>query len=52
MSETDTRTLILDAAQDLIQRLGANAVSYQHLSEAVGIRKASIHRQRRQSHRE
>jgi TetR/AcrR family transcriptional repressor of nem operon len=43
MSETDSRTLILDAAQDLIQRLGANAVSYQHLSEAVGIRKASIH---------
>jgi TetR/AcrR family transcriptional repressor of nem operon len=43
VSETDTRTLILDAAQDLIQRLGANAVSYQHLSDAVGIRKASIH---------
>src|SRR5215470_9426462 len=43
MSESDTRTLILDAAQDLIQRLGANAMSYQHLSEAVGIRKASIH---------
>jgi TetR/AcrR family transcriptional repressor of nem operon len=43
MSEPDTRTLILDAAQDLIQRLGANAMSYQHLSEAVGIRKASIH---------
>jgi TetR/AcrR family transcriptional repressor of nem operon len=43
MSEADTRTLILDAAQGLVQRLGANAVSYQHLSEAVGIRKASIH---------
>jgi TetR/AcrR family transcriptional repressor of nem operon len=43
MSEPDTRTLILDAAQDLIQRLGANAMSYQHLSEAVNIRKASIH---------
>src|SRR5690242_12000211 len=43
MTEADTRTLILDAAQDLIQRLGANAVSYQHLSDAVGIRKASIH---------
>jgi TetR/AcrR family transcriptional repressor of nem operon len=43
MSETDTRSLLLDAAQDLIQRLGANAMSYQHLSEAVGIRKASIH---------
>jgi TetR/AcrR family transcriptional repressor of nem operon len=43
MSEADTRTLILDAAQDLVQRRGANAMSYQHLSEAVGIRKASIH---------
>jgi len=43
MSESDTLTLILDAAQDLIQRLGANAMSYQHLSEAVDIRKASIH---------
>lgn len=39
----DTRTKLLDAAQDLIQRLGANAMSYQNLSEAVGIRKASIH---------
>jgi TetR/AcrR family transcriptional regulator, transcriptional repressor for nem operon len=39
----DTRTRILDAAQDLIQRIGANAMSYQHISEAVGIRKASIH---------
>src|SRR5262245_42298888 len=43
MSEPDTRTMILDAAQDLIQRRGANAMSYQDLSEAVGIRKASIH---------
>jgi TetR/AcrR family transcriptional repressor of nem operon len=39
----DTRSRILDAAQDLIQRLGANAISYQHVSDAVGIRKASIH---------
>ena len=43
MDTADTRTRILDAAQDLIQRLGANAISYQHVSEAVGIRKASIH---------
>ena len=43
MSEPDTRSLILDAAQELIQRLGANGMSYQHLSKAVGIRKASIH---------
>jgi TetR/AcrR family transcriptional repressor of nem operon len=41
--DQDTRTRLLDAAQDLIQRLGANAMSYRHLSEAVGIRKASIH---------
>jgi TetR/AcrR family transcriptional repressor of nem operon len=33
----------LDTAQDLVQRIGANAMSYQHISEAVGIRKASIH---------
>lgn len=39
----DTKTQILDAAQDLIQRVGANAMSYQDISEAVGIRKASIH---------
>lgn len=38
-----TRTRILDAAQDLVQRIGANAMSYQHISKAVGIRKASIH---------
>ena len=40
---SETRTRILDAAQDLIQRIGANAMSYQHVSQAVGIRKASIH---------
>ncbi|HJZ89758.1 MAG TPA: TetR/AcrR family transcriptional regulator [Gemmataceae bacterium] len=43
MDDTDTRSRILDAAQELIQRLGANAISYQHISDAVGIRKASIH---------
>jgi TetR/AcrR family transcriptional repressor of nem operon len=39
----DTRTAILDAAQGLIQTLGANGISYQHISDAVKIRKASIH---------
>jgi TetR/AcrR family transcriptional regulator, transcriptional repressor for nem operon len=39
----DTKTKILDVAQDLIQRLGVNAMSYHDISEAVGIRKASIH---------
>jgi TetR/AcrR family transcriptional repressor of nem operon len=43
LDEPDTRTRLLDAAQDLVQRVGANAMSYQHLSDAVGIRKASIH---------
>jgi len=43
MPREDTKAKLLDTAQDLIQRVGANAMSYQHLSEAVGIRKASIH---------
>jgi TetR/AcrR family transcriptional regulator, transcriptional repressor for nem operon len=43
MKSTDTKTLILDAAQDLIQRLGVNGMSYQDISQVVGIRKASIH---------
>ncbi|WP_337886149.1 TetR/AcrR family transcriptional regulator [Fischerella thermalis] len=43
MNSIDTRTQILDTAQDLIQRVGVNAMSYQDISEAVGIRKASIH---------
>ncbi|CUS36279.1 TetR/AcrR family transcriptional regulator [Candidatus Nitrospira nitrificans] len=43
MSTTDTRTAIMDAAQALIQRGGANAMSYQHISDTIGIRKASIH---------
>jgi TetR/AcrR family transcriptional repressor of nem operon len=43
MEQTDTKTLILDVAQDLIQRLGVNGMSYQDISTKVGIRKASIH---------
>jgi len=43
MKIEDTKSKILDVAQDLIQRLGVNAMSYHHISEAVGIRKASIH---------
>jgi TetR/AcrR family transcriptional regulator, transcriptional repressor for nem operon len=39
----DTREKILDVAEDLIQRVGLNAMSYQHISAGVGIRKASIH---------
>ena len=43
MKTEDTKSKILDVAQDLIQRLGVNAMSYHDISEAVGIRKASIH---------
>lgn len=43
MKQTDTKTQILDVAQDLIQRLGVNGMSYKDISEAVGIRKASVH---------
>jgi TetR/AcrR family transcriptional repressor of nem operon len=39
----DTKSNILDVAEDLIQRVGLNAMSYKHISDAVGIRKASIH---------
>ncbi len=39
----DTKTHILDVAEDLIQRVGLNAMSYKHISDTVGIRKASIH---------
>jgi len=43
MKQIDTKTRILDVAQDLIQRRGSNAMSYQDISDVVGIRKASIH---------
>lgn len=43
MPSSDTKTAIMDAAQELIQRGGVNAMSYQHISDAIGIRKASIH---------
>ena len=39
----DTRDKILDVAEEYIQKVGLNAMSYKHISEAVGIRKASIH---------
>ena len=43
MKATDTKIKILDTAQELIQKLGVNAMSYADISTAVGIRKASIH---------
>ncbi|MBI3594926.1 MAG: TetR/AcrR family transcriptional regulator [Nitrospirae bacterium] len=39
----DTKEAILDAAQSIIQSCGANGISYQHISDIVNIRKASIH---------
>jgi TetR/AcrR family transcriptional regulator, transcriptional repressor for nem operon len=43
MESTNTRSQILDIAQNLIQRTGVNAMSYADISKAIGIRKASIH---------
>ncbi|NER51374.1 MAG: TetR/AcrR family transcriptional regulator [Symploca sp. SIO1A3] len=43
MKSTNTRTHILDTAQELIQTVGLNAMSYANISQAVGVRKASIH---------
>lgn len=39
----DTRTRILDVAQDLIQRRGINGMSFQDVADAVGIRKPSLY---------
>jgi TetR/AcrR family transcriptional regulator, transcriptional repressor for nem operon len=39
----DTKTKILNVAESLIQQVGTNAMSYQHISDSVGVRKASIH---------
>ena len=38
-----TKIQILDAAQELIQRVGLNGMSYADISKTVDIRKASIH---------
>ena len=43
MESVNTRSQILDVAQDLIQKNGVNAMSYADISKAIGIRKASIH---------
>ncbi len=43
MKQSDTKSRILDVAQDLIQRFGVNGMSYQDISESIGIRKASVH---------
>lgn len=42
-TKSDTKSRLLDVAQDLIQRNGVNGMSFQDLSNQVGIRKASVH---------
>ena len=39
----NTKLKILDVADDLVQHVGLNAMSYKHISDVIGIRKASIH---------
>lgn len=43
MASEDTRTALLDAAQELAQTRGYNAFSYRDLSKRVGVKTASIH---------
>ncbi len=43
MTNSDTKTDLLECAQNLIQSVGVNAMSYNDLSREIGIRKASIH---------
>lgn len=40
---TDTRTAILDLAENLVRSRSFNAFSYQDIADRIGIRKASIH---------
>lgn len=40
---SDKREQLLDAAQDIIQRRGYNAFSYQDLGEVAGLHKATLH---------
>ena len=40
---SDTKEGLLEVASSLIQQKGVNGMSYQHLSDEIGIRKASIH---------
>jgi len=39
----DTREEIMNAAEELLQRRGYNAFSYQHIAVQLGIRNAAIH---------
>jgi TetR/AcrR family transcriptional regulator, transcriptional repressor for nem operon len=42
MQTSNTRSAILEAAQEMVQRQGINAMCYQDIGEAVGICKASV----------
>ena len=42
-SNVNTRQKLQNVAHDLIQKRGVNGFSFQDLSDAVGIRKASVH---------
>ncbi len=42
-AQKDTRTLILDAAQALVQRQSYSGVSFQSLAKAIGIKKGSMY---------
>ncbi|MCP4715512.1 MAG: TetR/AcrR family transcriptional regulator [Deltaproteobacteria bacterium] len=43
MSISETKTALLECAQNLVQSVGVNAVSCNDLSQAIGICKAGIH---------
>ncbi len=43
MNAPDTRTAILDLAEELVRSRSFNAFSYQDLADGIGIRKASVH---------
>ena len=43
MSPADTRTAILDLAEQLVRGRSFNAFSFQDLADGVGIKKASVH---------
>ena len=43
MTNPDTKTALLDLAQELAQTRGLNAFSFQDLAKGVGIRTASVH---------
>jgi len=43
MAKVDTKTRLMDVAEDQLRRKGADGVSYADLSKGIGIRTASIH---------